>query len=200
MPEIIIDKENYEHQMIDRKSVIEELGNPVDIGDVSVYYDEELIDFINKNYNLEQWGYDEIRYKYVRAYEYSTEQENNDLTGEMSFTIYCQEGYGDAFWSRDCYVVVDGDLYFVNDGCLGDTEFFSWKLGWYVMSFNNVSDSYLFDDVNNRLSAGYSSDPTRELNKILFNGSVPVWSDKRKCFVGRVKDYDRPVELHPSVY
>jgi hypothetical protein len=197
MPEIIEDQHSIYDAKISRQSVIDELGDPLEI-DADALTEEGLIQWINKNYNIEQQDYDEIRYEYVRAFDYSTEQEEHDIGGEISFTIYCQAGYSDAFWSRDSYVEVDSKLYFIDSGGIADTEFFQWRIGYWLRRFDHEEDSSL-QDISEKLSAGYGNSPSYELEKLLKSEEV-VWSKKRNCFVGKLKKYSHPVEIYTSLY
>jgi hypothetical protein len=213
MPKIILDQDDIYCAKIDRQSVIDELGDPIKVryGDIADDEDcrflsdvpkEKLLQWMNKDYNLNRWGYDEIRYEYVEAFSYSTEAEENDLAGEIHFTIYCQSGYNDAYWSRDSYVAIDDELYFIDSGGIADTDFFQWRIGYWLGRFDFLEDSELLE-VSEKLSAGCSSSPSYELDKVLRprgSGSRPAWSKKRNCFVGRLKEFKYPVEIHPSLY
>lgn len=213
MPEIILDQDNIYGARIDRQSVIDELGDPIkvrwsEVADdkdcrfLSEVPEKKLLQWMNKDYNLNRWGYDEIRYEYIKAFSYSTAEEENDLAGEIDFVVYCQGGYTDAFWARDSYVAIDDELYFIDSGRIADTDFFQWRIGYWLRPFDGTEDPEL-NNITEKLSAGYSSCPSYELDKALRprgSGSTPAWSKKRNCFVGRLKEFRYPVEIYPSLY
>jgi hypothetical protein len=197
MPTIIRDEDNAKLSgfRICRNSLIEELGDPLKLNfELNDDNESKLIEWIEKDYNIERWGFEEVRHKFVKAYTYHTSQEEHSINGEIGFTIYCRQGFGDAFWSQDPYIVVDGELYFVADGALAETEFLSWDLGWYLkligepLRYTKEGRSFrkTLDDINEKLSPGYSGSNLYLLERLFYKNTQPVWSEKLGCHVGKI--------------
>ncbi len=199
MPEILINETAFDKQTICALSIIEELGTPLETGGLDLDCEADVIGWIEKNYNLFQWGYDEIRYKYEGVFRYNTEFEIHDIAGEFEFTIYYQNPSNDAFWARDSYVKVRDRLYFVNDGGIADTDFFQWRIGWLLLPIYESEDERL-DSINEKLSPGYTHTANYDLEKMLYRDSKPTWSKRLNCFVGRVKTCPHPVRMIPTLF
>jgi hypothetical protein len=143
----------------------------------------------------------------VRDNSYNSE---NDLDSFFVFTVYTPADASDWCWSRDSFVVVEigagGDprysaygpamVFDLADCCLGDTQFFEWKLGWWAEPINAKKyDDATLDPLNDRISSFYSSSPFCELENLTF--SKPIWIEKLGCFLARFKDCNFPVKLMP---
>jgi hypothetical protein len=199
MPKILIDEKAFDKQTICRHSIIEELGTPLKTGELDFDNEVEVITWIEKDYNLVQWGYDEIRYEYKNVFQYCTSWEINDINGGFEFTIYYQSSASDAFWARDSYVKLGDRLYFLCGGGIADTDFFQWRIGWFLMPIHESEDERL-DSINEKLSPGYTISANYDLEKMLYRNSVPTWSKKLNCFVAKIKDYSHPVRMNPTLF
>lgn len=181
-----------------RQSLIEELGEPLDVDFNTLELekgDAKLREWIDKDCNLNQWGYDEIRHNFVQAFSYHTAREENDIDGEIGFNLYCKKGFKDALWERDSYVLRGLKLYFIADGSLADTDFFQWRIGWRLtligdgerMAPDGIAFCDWIDKINEILSPGYSGSCLHLLERLYHKNSRPRWSEKRDCYVGRIK-------------
>jgi len=143
----------------------------------------------------------------IRDNSYNSE---NDLDSFFVFTVYTPANASDWAWTRDSFVVVEigagGDprysaygpamIFDLCDNCLGDTQFFEWKLGWWAEPINQDRyDEKDLDPLNDRISSCYSSSPFYELEQLTY--SKPAWSDRLGCFLARFKDCSFPVRLMP---
>ena len=115
-----------------------------------------------------------------------------DLSGEIDLTVFFPASKGDPYHSRDSFAVVGGKVYPVD--CIAETSILDDTIGWYVDSLEGCEQIDGWDS----LSAGYSSNPTSELERSLWPGSEPVWHHGLNCFVGRLKGENKPVRLYPQ--
>jgi len=198
-----VDKHNWDCPCIDTAEHIEStLGQPlelpesIDTGAWVSDAEESLLAFFK-----EKTGMDYVHQ--TRDNTYNSEQ---DLSSQFVFSIFAPEDCSDWCWSDDVFVVIEthlgGDVrgnysdfkvYRVDH--IGDTGFFDWVCGWYAQP---ISDRYSHDeleDVNSRLSVGYSSNPTSELRDLLEAKTEPAWSDKHGAFVGRLAGIEFPLLL-----
>jgi len=115
-----------------------------------------------------------------QIFSFSSANEDNDLTGDISAYVFYTGG--DVFWSRDCFAVIDADVYRIND-CLGDTGLVDWTLGYWLRPLDGSAPCKELERLNNRVCRGYSDWPYGELENALYH--PPVWSAERGCYVAR---------------
>lgn len=151
--------------------------------------------------------------KYELAVRDNTYNHETDLDQFFIYSVYAPVGNPDWMWQRDCFVVVEmgspGDprytsyktpkVYDLGDSMLGENGFFSWTLGWYGRYIedgivSNETDTFL-DDVNERISEGYGSNPTYELRVLCY--ADPIWVEKFGGYVARVKGSGYPMVFIP---
>lgn len=134
----------------------------------------------------------------------------NDLDSFMVWTVYADTSAPDWLWRRDVFVVVEvgagGDprycsysparIYRLDDNTIGDSGFLDWSLGWWAEPISSEKyDEEKLDNLNDRISSCYSSEPYYQLENLLY--SAPVWCEKLGAFLGRFKDCAFPVRLYP---
>ncbi len=148
-----------------------------------------------------------------RNNSYNSEQ---DLSAQFVFSVFAPEDCTDWCWCPDLFVVVEchlgGDVrgsygpalvYRVDS--IADSGFLDWVVGWWCSPVNREAVSFLADcehpaltRANDRLSIGWSSHPTSELAELLLIGSVPAWSERLGCWVGRLDGVPFPVRMEPQ--
>lgn len=140
--------------------------------------------------------------KYIVSDTIYTGNSENDLDYDFSIKVFYPESAADYFWCPDVYVLIDDNSLYVADS-IGDSGILEWSLGYYLepianapQSVKRVSDIAV-DNLNNRLSAGYSSSPYFELESQLVPESSPVWSDKLQAFVGAFINIAVPCKIYP---
>ena len=143
----------------------------------------------------------------VRDNSYNSE---NDLDSFFVFTVYIPVDSTDWCWARDAFVVVEigagGDprycaygpamIFDLADTCLGDTQFFEWRLGWWAEPITDRYDEKELDPLNDRIASCCSNEPFYQLEQLTY--SKPTWSDRLGCFLARFKDCAFPVRLMPT--
>jgi hypothetical protein len=152
---------------------------------------------------------------YQQVHRDNSYNAENDFDRNFVFSVFAPEDCSDWCWSDDVFVVVEthlgGDVRGNYSGAAvyrvdapAETGFFDWVVGWYATPVNTASVGYLADcehpelqAANDRLSIGYSSHPTSELAELLMIGTVPVWSERLGCWVGRLDGVPFPVRLEP---
>lgn len=140
--------------------------------------------------------------KYLVSDTIYTGDNDNDLDSDFSIKVFYPESAADYFWCPDCFVLIDDNSLYIADS-IGESGIFDWSLGYYLepianapQSVKRVSDIAV-DNLNNRLSAGYSSSPYSELKNQLVPESSPVWSDKLQAFVGAFMNVAVPCKIYP---
>lgn len=130
-----------------------------------------------------------------------TGNQHNDLDQDFSIKVFYPASSADHFWCPDVYVLIDENALYVADS-IGESGIFDWSVGYYiepiansVKSQQNVSERAV-DNINNRLSSGYSSDPYSELESQLVPESSPVWSEKLQAFVGAFTNVAVPCKIY----
>lgn len=210
MANVIFDSD-YELCTIDVESFLEEsLGKPLTLpeglrealdADWATDSSEELCAYFQSLTEKEYYEAD-------RNNVYNNE---NDFDSFFVYTIFAPVGERDWIWTEDCFVTVEiggpGDPRYVAyspalvyrvPGTLGDSGFFSWNIGWNASPISSKSFETSLDDLNERLSPGYSSYPTSELRGLA--QSDPIWSEKRQGFLARLRNFKVPVLLSPYHY
>ena len=120
---------------------------------------------------------------------------DSDLPGYINLTWFT-DGTGDQYW-RPFYAVVDGEIYDCRDSTIGDCCILDDTIGWYVTDMEGELLPSKCD--TDRLMAGYSSEPTYRLEKMLLGDSKPAWHWGHDCFVGRLECWPHPVKLWPEI-
>lgn len=129
------------------------------------------------------------------AHSLTTGTGESDLLGSIEID-YFTSGCGDQFWAP-FWAVIDGNVHDCTDSTIGDCCILDETIGWYV---STLDDEPLPEECRtDRLSAGYSSNPTYELSEALLGDSEPTWHWGFGCFVGRLKSFPHPVKFHPEV-
>lgn len=148
--------------------------------------------------------------EYSQVWRDNTYNQENDLDSFAVITVYADTSCPDWCWRRDVFVAVEigggGDpryspysparIYRLEDGCIGDTGFLEWRLGYWCEPICNRYDETLIDSINDRLGCGYSNYPYGELE--LFLEAKPIWSDKRGAFIGKLEGIPFPVRILPQ--
>ena len=148
--------------------------------------------------------------EYSRVCRDNTYNQENDLDSFAVITVYADISCPDWCWRRDVFVAVEigggGDpryssysparIYRLEDGCIGDTGFLEWRLGYWCEPICDRYDETLIDSINDRLGCGYSSYPYGELESFL--EAKPIWSDKRGAFIGKLEGISFPVRILPQ--
>lgn len=140
--------------------------------------------------------------KYLVSDTIYTVNSENDLDHDFSIKVFYPESSADYLWCLNVYVLIDNcDLYVCDS--VAESGILEWSLGYYLepianahQSVKRVSDIAV-DNLNNRLSAGYSSSPYSELENQLVPESSPVWSDKLQTFVGAFMNIAVPCKIYP---
>lgn len=144
---------------------------------------------------------------YKQAARDNTYNNQTDLDNHVVFTVYADESCPDWCWRGDTFVVCEigkgGDprycgydlagIYRVDS--LAETGFLDFVLGWWAEPISDRYDPSELDRVNDRLSIGYSSNPTCELGELAV--SEPLWSDKRNGYVCRFDGVPYPCVVRP---
>ena len=131
-----------------------------------------------------------------------TGNQHNDLDRDFSIKVFYPTSAADYFWCPDVYVLIDDNALYVADS-IGESGIFDWSVGYYIepiansaKSVQNVSDVAV-DDLSNRLSSSYGSDPYSELVSQLVPESAPVWSENLQAFVGAFMNVAVPCKIYP---
>lgn len=150
--------------------------------------------------------------EYERVVRDNTYNHETDLSEFFIYSVYAPVGSSDWMWQRDCFVTIEmgtpgdpryvgyatSEVYDLGDRMLGESGFFEWMLGWYAREFDSdalyTRDSAL-EEVNNQISAGYSMNPTYELEQLCY--AEPTWVDKHEGYVARPKAYPKPLIFNP---
>lgn len=149
-------------------------------------------------------------FEYKEVWRDNTYNQENDLDSFAVITVYADINCPDWCWRRDVFVAVEigsgGDprysayaparIYCLEDGCIGDTGFLEWRLGYWCEPICDRYDETLIDSINDRLGCGYSGYPYGELESFL--EAKPIWSESRQAFVGRLEGIPFPVKILPQ--
>lgn len=196
LPDGIIPSENYSTLRIDRARHIESAlnGNPLTVPDyLSELMAEGATGWQDKVANWLSANDDsETQFTYYSA---TIGAGQSDLTGEISL-VWFTDGTGDQFW-QPFYAVVDCEIYDCRDSTIGDCCILDDTIGWYVTDLSG--EPLPVKCQTYRLSQGYSSDPTHQLQGMLFVESLPVWHWGFDCFVARLECWPEPVKLWPEL-
>lgn len=137
--------------------------------------------------------------EYKEAYRDNTCNNQSDLNNFMVFTVYAPAGCPDWAWARDTFVVVErgsggdprysaygaAEVYSLDDTTVAECGFLDLQLSWWLEPIGELYDPSLLDDLNDRLSAGYSSSPFYQLEECAY--APPVWSEQRQGYIVRPK-------------
>ena len=146
----------------------------------------------------------------------NTYNSENNLSSNFVFSIYAPEDCIDWCWADDVFVVVEthlggdvrgnyGAFQVFRVDSVGDSGFLDWTLGWAAEPINADSVDYLakledqeLQRANDEMCVGWSSCPSSHLiNDLIMPNTEPAWSDRLNCWVGRLRDVDFAVRLHP---
>ena len=212
---ITIDEQCFHYCSIDTPSHLEEsLQFPVtDLPD-------DLQELMNSRY-ISQFEERMLRYlrqrthqEYELAYTGNSYNADNDLSHPVLFNVFIPvDNDGDWVWASEAYVTtnvhIGGDVrgnygdatLWEIEGCLGDSGFFDWTLGWHASPI--PSDAWWSNDrdleaINNRISQGYASCPSSDLASLCWNGTEPVWSDRLGSWVCRFADVGFATRIEPT--
>ena len=140
--------------------------------------------------------------KYLVSDTIYTGNSENDLDHDFSIKVFYPESAADYFWAPNCFVLIDDcDLYVCDS--VAESGILEWRIGYYLEPIANAPQSVkkvseiAVDNLNNRLSAGYSSSPYSELENQLVPESSPVWNDKLQAFVGAFMNVAVPCKIYP---
>ena len=149
-----------------------------------------------------QFVYVQTGEKYMVSETIYTGNQENNLDQDFSIKVFYPASSADYFWCPDVYVLIDDNSLYVADS-IGESGIFDWSVGYYnepivnsVKSQHNVSDVAV-DNLNNRLSSGYSSNPYSELESQLVPESSPIWSENLQAFVGAFMNVSVPCKIYP---
>lgn len=117
----------------------------------------------------------------------------SDLSGDIFAVAFCPADSPDWLWASEVYLCVDGGLHSL-DRAIAESGILETTIGWYV---SGLTDGEFIDGFDS-LATGYTSDPTGELQRLLFKDSQPVWHHGLGCFVGRLAGHPHPVRLYPT--
>jgi hypothetical protein len=195
MPEEIIPSEHYDQLLVDRNAHIASalsskvLELPEYLSEMICDQEPGWADAVAEWLSIN----DDERTEY-HSHRVIVGSGESDLSGEIDLTWFT-DGKGDKFW-RPFYAVVDGEIYDCRDATIGDCSILDETIGWYV---TGLDGEQLPDDLRlDELAAGYSSNPTGQLEKMLKPGSTPVWHWGLNCFVARLQCWPHPVQLFPE--
>ena len=138
----------------------------------------------------------------------NTYNHEQDLTEQVIFTVFAPVAASDWCWCDDLFIVIErhlggdvrgnyGEAEVFRVDSLADKGFLDWCVGWHVAPVNPARGTSELERINDRLTIGYSSRPTSELEQIVRAGSKPVWSERRGSWVAVLEDYPAPVLLTP---
>jgi len=146
---------------------------------------------------------------YEHVYRDNTYNHEQDLDSSILWSVFAPVGCSDWLWANDVFVSVaihiGGDvrgnygpdrLYRVDS--IAETGFLQVTLGWWLEPVREVPEySRQLDDINSRLSPGYSDYPFGELERSLAAGCKPAFSAKRNAWMVRVDGLPVPCAVHP---
>jgi hypothetical protein len=217
MVPIHIDKASFECCALETdQHLLNSLGSPIKL---SEHLTERMAEdwAINSEGELTDYLLEITGKEYRQVTRDNTYNNETDLDTFFIYTIYAPVGVSDWCWCDDLFVVVElgsgGDprysaygqakVYRVDN--IGESGFFDMTLGWYA---EPIAEDYYsspeLERINDRLSVGYTSNPTYELESLLMQRKDSKWqkciewSDKLGCFVGRLLDVEYVVKLHPT--
>lgn len=147
--------------------------------------------------------------QYKEVHRDNTYNHETDISKFFVFTVYAPVGCQDWCWQRDTFVVVEigagGDprycsysgaqVYRLDDTTIADCGFLDWRLSYWLEPIASGYDRSLIDNLNDRLSSGYSSYPYDELRGACH--SEPVWNDGQGAFMCRPKGIPFPCRMMP---
>lgn len=212
MDTLIIDKANYDCCSISVEAHLENsLGYPIDLP-------PSIREKLDNNWAIECESDLLALFSLMRGYEYeeacreNTCNHESDLDTFFVYSVYAPVGTSDWCWSDNCFVVVEigagGDpryssyvgarVYNLEGVHLAETGFFSWAHGWYARYLGGAigfDPDPLLESINEKLSPGYSGCPTYELREMCY--SDPVWVEKHRGFVAKVKGASYPMVFTP---
>lgn len=119
----------------------------------------------------------------------------HDISGDIFAVLFVPADCADRLWCQDTFIVCDGKLQEM-DGSIGDSNFLDNHIGWHVADLQTGDYLAECERETQRYSAGYSHDPTGELERDLIG--EPVWHYGLNCFVGRLRCNPHPVRLYPE--
>lgn len=204
---VTIDKNHFDCCYLDSESHIREsLGEPLVLPQ-SIQESEQEEDFLRLFSLMKGCDYELV----VRNNTYN---EETDLDQFFVYSVYAPVGSSDWVWQRDTFVRVEmgqpGDPRYVNynhpevydlgDTMLGDSGFFNWTLSWFAQyliagEVSTESDNHI-EDINSRISDGYSCNPTHELRQLCY--ADPIWVEKFDGYVARPKYRSFPMVFRPE--
>lgn len=215
METISIDKQYFDCcSLVSTEHIASSLGEPIELPSA-------IADVVEGDYSEEECEQNLLQlfglmkgYKYELVVRDNTYNHETDLDQFFIYSVYAPVGNPDWVWQRDCFVAVEmgsagyprytgyksAKVYDLGDSMLGENGFFSWTLGWYGRyivdgDVSNESDS-LLEDVNEKISEGYGSNPTYELRELCY--ADPIWVEKLQGFVSRVRGSKYPMVFTPT--
>lgn len=149
---------------------------------------------------------------YTQVCRENTYNCETDLSTYFVFTVYAPQNCSDWVWCYDSFIVIElgagGDprysaygpaqVYRLEDGCIGDTDFLTWTLGFYLRPISDRYNDEILERLNDRVCSGYSSHPYCELEPMLVDGRA-YWSDRRQAHIARVDNVPYPVIIEPVI-
>jgi hypothetical protein len=166
------------------------LENATDLNDI--VEDFEVL-FKLMTANVHNHGYDyAVKTVYLNCDNLSVHSARLDI-------FYRTTGYhaGDPYYTTDSFVIVNlREVYRLGDnntvaGCgLTDTT-----IGYWLRPLTGDDGDGMLDDINERTSNNYSSEPLYHLEQLL--KAPPVWSDRRQCYLGRPKGIPFVCRIEP---
>lgn len=206
---IEIDKSDYRYCSIDSPSLIRDtLGDPLDLPPAI----EDSLGEGNYEENLLRMFSLMTGYEYERVTRDNTYNYDSDLSQFFIYSVYAPVGNPDWVWQSDCFVTIemgtDGDPRYVNycspevyslgHNMIGDIGFLDWRLSWLAQPLSDKDTLENLDEFNERLSQGYSNDPTFELSELVV--FEPLWNERRQGYIAKFKEHPYPVLLTPYSY
>jgi len=155
--------------------------------------------------------------QYTEIFRDNTYNSENDFSSNFVFSIFAPDGCRDWLYCDDVFVVIEthlgGDVrgnygpfqvFRVDD--VAESGFLDWTLGWYAEPINPHSvdyqaklDNQELQRANEEMRTGYTSCPSSHLlNGLVMPNTTPTWSERLNCWVGRLRDVDFAVKLHPQ--
>ena len=207
MAEIIYD-DDYELCTISLPHfLIESLGDPISIPqslrdslDSSEPYElsKKLCQYFESVTDQE---YEEVKRDNVYNYE-------NDFDSFFVYSVFAPLGEKDWAWSESCFITIEiggpGDprcvsyssaLVYRVPSNLVESGFFSWNIGWMAYPISKRDSLENLEEINEKLSPGYSSSPTGEIRDLFLDS--PIYSVMREGYVSRLINHPYPVVLTP---
>jgi hypothetical protein len=213
MEAITIDKQHYCFcSLVSTEHIANSLGEPIELPPA-------IADVLENDY-AEDLGEPNLLqlFSLMKGCEYelavrdNTYNHETDLDQFFIYSVYAPVGKPDWLWQRDCFVVIEmgtpGDpryssyghpaVYHLSDDTIGDSGFLNWQLSWQAQPISKTDSWDNLDNFNERLSQGYSGDPTFELGQLVV--CEPIWNEKRQGYLAKFKDHSYPVLLTPYSY